>query len=88
MGNQGQGDASFVRATRARGNDDAIGAELLDLLDGDLIVAIDLDVLSNGKFGSQFAEVLHQVIGKAVVVIDDQNQGDVPLFMDGWLIDG
>ena len=45
---------------------DAVGVERGDLIQRDLVVARDAHVLA------QFAEVLHQVVGKRIVVVDHQ----------------
>ena len=60
------GDPGFLRGTGTRGDADAFGLERFDLGEGDLVVAFD------GDLSAQFAEVLHQVVGEGVVVIDDE----------------
>ena len=49
--------------------DDAVGVHGLDLADRDLVVPADDYVRT------QFAQVLHQVIGKGVVVVEDEDHG-------------
>ena len=60
------GHARFGRRARAGRNDDALGLERLDLGDGQLVIANDVDV------GTQLAQVLHHVVGKGIVVVDHQ----------------
>lgn len=60
------GDPGLARRARARGDDDALGLEGFDLGDGHFIVANDLDL------GAQLAQVLDDVVGKGVVVVDHQ----------------
>ena len=43
------------------------GLERLNLLDGQLVVAIDLDLRA------QFAQVLDKVVGERIVVVEDEN---------------
>ncbi len=50
-------------------NDDALGIERRDGFEIELIVAHGVHVLA------EFAEILHQVVGKAVVVVDHQQHG-------------
>ncbi len=65
-------DAGVVRGFGAGGDDDALGGELGDFVEGDLVVAVDDDV------GSQFAEVLVEVVGEGVVVIEEEDHTFVP----------
>lgn len=53
----------------ARGNHDALGIQRFDFGDGQLVVAHHFDL------GTQLAEVLHNVVGKGVVVVDHQQHG-------------
>jgi hypothetical protein len=59
-------DAGFGRRTGAGRNHDAVRLHRGDFLEGDRVVAEHLDVLA------EFAEILHQVVGEAVVVVDHQ----------------
>ncbi len=60
------GDASFIWGARAWRDADAFGMEGLNFGEGDLVVAFDEQI------GTEFAEVLDQIVGERVVVIDDQ----------------
>lgn len=66
--------ACMVGVGRAGGNDDAFGLQIKDLFRGDFIIAMDDDILP------QIPEILDQVVGKTVVVINQDNHG---LFL--WL---
>jgi hypothetical protein len=57
-------NAGVVRGAGAGGDDDALRRHVVDVLEADLVVAKDLHLLP------QLAEVLVEVVGKAVVVID------------------
>src|ERR1700686_1580800 len=57
----------FIRRTRPRRNKDSRRLErALDLFDGDFVVAAHFDLLA------QLTEILHEVVGKRIVVVDDQ----------------
>ncbi len=63
-------DAGPVRIARARGQHDRRRLLRHDLIDADLVVPVD----ARGR--AQFPEEMHEVIGKAVVIIDErQHQG-------------
>ncbi len=62
-------DAGFLRRAWTRRNYDAFRVHLLDFLDGNLIVP------ANHHIRAQFTQILHQVIGKRIVVIEDKNHG-------------
>ena len=49
------------------GDDDALGGHGLHLVEGGLVVADD------GHLGAELAEVLVEVVGEAVVVIDEED---------------
>jgi hypothetical protein len=67
--------ARLVRRAGTRRNHDAVGLERKRLLDGQLVVAHD------GQLRAQLAQILHQVIGKAVVVVNHQNlHGTTPIY--------
>src|SRR5687767_13430118 len=63
----GQGDAGPVGRTRAGRDKDPFGAQaVLDLVDSYRVVPEDLHL------GTQFTQVLDEVIGERVVIIDDE----------------
>src|ERR1035438_9965690 len=57
----------FARRARSRGNQDALGGQRADLLNGNAVVAVDL------QLHLHLPQVLHQVVGEGVVVINDQH---------------
>jgi hypothetical protein len=59
-------DASFARSARPRGDHDTRGIQRQDLFYRQRIVTID------DRVGAELTGVLDQVIGKAVVVIEDE----------------
>ena len=61
-----QRHAGLVRRARPGRDHDALRRQLANLLDRQLVVARDAHVLT------QLAEVLHEVVGEAVVVVDHQ----------------
>ena len=63
-------DTRLVRRARSRRDNDAAGLEGLDLFDRNLIVAIDPYVLP------QLAQILNEIVGERVVIIDHQQHGD------------
>src|SRR5690606_27760484 len=63
------GDPRFGWRTGAWGDYDSLRLVAIDLGDGQFVVAHHFD------FGTQLAEVLHNVVGKRVVVIDHQQHG-------------
>jgi hypothetical protein len=68
-------DAGFARRARAGRNDNFFRMHARDFGHCDLIVAADFDV----KLAvivilrAQFADVLHQVVGERIVVVEDEN---------------
>ncbi|MNC08203.1 hypothetical protein D3C75_557830 [compost metagenome] len=62
-------DAGFGRGARTGGHNDAFRVEGFDFSDGQFIVAHDFNL------GAELAQVLHNVVGKGVVVIDHQQHG-------------
>src|SRR5258708_1922178 len=72
VADQVDADSSFMRRARARRNHDALRAHRLGIGYRNLIVAANLDL------GSQFAEILDQVIGKRIVVIEYEDQASSP----------
>ena len=60
-------DAGFGGGAGAGGDDDFFGGELGDVGGGNLVVALHEQV------GSEFAEILDEVVGEGIVVIDDED---------------
>jgi len=60
-------DASFMGGTRARRNQNALRIQVGNFTDRDLVVAADNNLVP------QFADVLHQVVGKGIVVVEDED---------------
>ncbi len=71
FGNDLQGDAGLVRRAGARGNNDVIGPQHPDLTDADPVVA------HHFYFFADLTQILHQVVGEGVVVVDHQNHGSL-----------
>src|SRR4051794_4325523 len=63
------GYAGFVRGARPRRDDDAIRAKRRNLVEADLVVATDDDLLP------KLAEILDEVVGKRIVVVDHEQHG-------------
>src|SRR3974377_522539 len=61
------GYACLLRCTRPGRNHDLVGLQAHDLLDRNLVVRLHL------QCATQFAEVLGQVVGKRIVVVEQQN---------------
>ena len=59
-------DASIVRGAGAGRDNDAVGVERGAFFERDLVISMDDDILA------QFAEVLVEVVGEAVVVVDHE----------------
>src|SRR5512146_3286986 len=68
------GHSSLVRRAGPRRDDDPVRLQRLDLLDRDLVVAVDADVLT------QLSEILHQVVSEGIVVVDHEQHGYIRLF--------
>src|ERR1700758_3602912 len=66
-------DPGVGRRARARRNHDALRAERLYFRDADLVVAAHLDLRP------QLAQILHQVVGKRVVIVENEDHGTKPL---------
>ena len=62
-------DARFLGRTRTWGDTDVIGPLFGDLFEGDLIIPMDLHLRAH------LAKVLDEVVGKGVVIVDDQKHG-------------
>src|SRR5271166_136278 len=82
-------DARLVRRAGTGRDDDAFRGELLDLFQCGPVVAAHHD------FMPHFPDVLHQVVGKRIVVVQDKDHGSYPalstarssalaLFMHSW----
>ena len=65
----GATDAGFFWRARAGGDADVVGLEPRDLIQRDLIIATDF------HDGTHFAEVLDEIVGEGIVVVDDQEHG-------------
>src|SRR5690606_7502288 len=61
--------ARVLGLTRAGRDEDALGAHRGDVADGDSVVPSHLHLRS------ELAEVLYEVVGKRVVIVDDEDQG-------------
>ena len=60
------GDPRLRRSARSGGQHDGVRGELADFIDGDRVVATHVDVRT------ELPEVLHEVVGEGVVVVDDE----------------
>ena len=67
-----QADPRLIRISRARRQQDGVWAQVTDLGKAERVVAFHAQVLSKGVLGGQLPEILHQVEGEAVVVVDDK----------------
>src|SRR5579872_6681506 len=67
MADQLDADSCLMRRTRAGRDHNSLRTQAFDLADGHLIVAANLDL------GSQLADVLHQVVGERIVVVEYKN---------------
>ena len=63
-------DAGFGRGAGTGGDDDFFWCEFCNVGQGDLVVALHEQV------GAEFAEILDEVVGKGIVVIDDEYHGN------------
>ena len=68
MAYQFNADAGLVRSAWPRRHDDPLRPHRFDFFNSDLIVAANLDLCS------QFSDVLNQVVGKRIVIVEDENQ--------------
>lgn len=66
-------DSGVIRIAGAGGDDQSCGIQTKDFIDGDAIVAVDL------HFGPQISEILDEVVGEAVVIVDEDDHS--PDFM-------
>ena len=62
-------DAAFAGSAGAGGDDDVSRLQVLDLLDGDFVVAEDFDCLP----GADFAQLLDEVVGEGIVIVDEDD---------------
>ena len=60
------GDPRLLRRAGAGGEEDRLRVHGLDLLEGDLVVSV------HGHLAAQLAQVLDQVVGEGIVVVDHQ----------------
>ncbi len=68
------GDAGFLGSARSGGNHNAARGKFLDVRNADFVIP------KNAEFCAQFAEVLDEVVGERVVVIDDEEHGSADVF--------
>src|ERR1700720_1067946 len=64
-------DAGVLRGAGARRNHDALRLHIFDVGDRDLVVAANLDRRP------EFPEVLNQVIGKRIVIVENEDHGPI-----------
>ena len=67
VADEGDADSGLVRRAGARRDDDSLGLQGLHFVDGDLVVASHLNLCA------QFADVLDQVVGERIVVVEYEN---------------
>ncbi len=67
-------DAGILRRTRSRRDHDALRLHRLDLSNRDLVVAANLNLRA------QFPEILNQVVGKGIVVVENEDHGHHPCY--------
>ena len=67
-----QTDAGLVRIPRAWREQDRVGSQLSDRRKVEFIISVHPQVGCDGVLRSEFPEVLNQVEGETVVVVDDQ----------------
>ncbi len=67
MSNEFDADAGLVRRARSGRDDNPFGMHRFDVADRDLIVAANLNLRA------QFADVLDQVVGERIVVVEYEN---------------
>ena len=74
------GNARFFGRAGAGRDDDLLGPQRFDLVQTDLVVAKNLHL------GAEFAEIVIEVVGEGVVVVDEQRSSLPPLFgeFDGF----
>jgi hypothetical protein len=62
-------DAGILRSARTRGEYDSLRLHGLDIGDLELVVAANLNL------GAEFPEILNQVVGKRIVVVENEDHG-------------
>ena len=74
-------DAGVLRGAGAGGDEDAVGVQVFDLLWGQFVVA------TNDHLLAELANVLDEVVGEGVVVVEDEDHGvlNFPLAATGVL---
>src|ERR1051326_550218 len=65
-------NACIRRSARSRRNHNARGLQPCDLFQRDLVVAI------NAQLFTQLAQILDEIVGEGIVVIDDENHSSNP----------
>src|SRR5215471_583003 len=65
--NEFNADACFARRTRTGRDHEPLRPHLFDVAERNLIIPPHLDL------GTQFSEILHQVVGERIVVVEDEN---------------
>jgi len=63
-------DPRLFRCAGARGDANPLRSHRLNLLDTDLVVAM------NHGIGSQFPEILDEIVGEGIVVVEDEDHGE------------
>src|SRR5664280_2649227 len=66
MADQFDADSGVLRGAWPGGDHDAIGMKVVDAADSDLVITAHHYLLT------QFAEVLHQVVGEGVVIVENE----------------
>ena len=59
--------ACVFGTARPGADEDAVGVERVDLVEGERVVAV------HDGFGSELTDVLHEVVDERVVVVDDEH---------------
>src|SRR5437867_9532437 len=77
---EGHRDARLARGARPGRDDDAVGTERRHLVEGDRIVAADVEV------GAELAEVLDEVVGEGVVVVYYEEPHSASARRTAWII--
>src|SRR5580658_5175721 len=68
--NESDADARLARRAGTGGNDDFFRTHALDFAHRDLIVAAHFDMSRGVDLRAQFADILHQVVGEGIVVVE------------------
>ena len=74
MADQVDADSGFMRSARPGRDHDFLGAHRFDFVDCDLIVAANFDL------SPQLSQVLDQVVGERIVIVEDENQVATPSY--------